>query len=285
MKIMSANMKRLIKDGDAEKGALIFDLNKFFTNFGSLVIGIFSILYFQDKSAILAGNLIALITLYVAIVGYHRLIIHRSFTSPLWVEYLLVYVGSLCGMGTPLQQIHNHDMRDWAQRKRACHNYFNHQNSLIKDGIYQMFYRIELDNPPEFRIEEGKKLFYKLMENFWLLNQLPFGILLYLAGGWSWVGTGVFLKIFSVRFGHWLVAYFLHHYGQKPIENTEAGVQGYNIPCIAWVTFGESYHNNHHLYPDAAKNSFRQNETDLAWGLIWLLKKVRLITNEKIYSL
>lgn len=34
-------------------------------------------------------------------VGMHRLLIHRSFTAPLWLERLLVYLGTLVGMAAP----------------------------------------------------------------------------------------------------------------------------------------------------------------------------------------
>jgi len=34
-------------------------------------------------------------------VGMHRLLIHRSFEAPRWLEYLLVYLGVLVGMAGP----------------------------------------------------------------------------------------------------------------------------------------------------------------------------------------
>ena len=34
-------------------------------------------------------------------VGMHRLLVHRSFSARRWVEYGLVYLGTLCGDGGP----------------------------------------------------------------------------------------------------------------------------------------------------------------------------------------
>ncbi len=50
----------------------------------------------------------------------HRLLIHRSFTTPRWLEYLLVYLGVLVGMAGPFGMIRAHDMRDWHQRQVLC---------------------------------------------------------------------------------------------------------------------------------------------------------------------
>src|SRR5215470_2564 len=48
--------------------------------------------------------------------GMHRRLIHRAFDCPLFIERLLVYLGTLVGMAGPYGMIRQHDMRDWAQR-------------------------------------------------------------------------------------------------------------------------------------------------------------------------
>lgn len=48
-------------------------------------------------------------------VGMHRLLIHKSFQTPKWVEYILVWLGTLVGMAGPFGMIRAHDMRDWHQ--------------------------------------------------------------------------------------------------------------------------------------------------------------------------
>ena len=56
-------------------------------------------------------------------VGFHRCLIHRSFECPKWLERAMIYVGVLVGMGGPLWTVGLHDIRDWAQRHPACHDY------------------------------------------------------------------------------------------------------------------------------------------------------------------
>ena len=50
-------------------------------------------------------------------VGMHRLLIHRAFDAPPWLERLLVWLGTLVGMAGPFGIIHAHDLRDWHQRQ------------------------------------------------------------------------------------------------------------------------------------------------------------------------
>ncbi|MGL5195878.1 MAG: acyl-CoA desaturase, partial [Chroococcales cyanobacterium] len=44
--------------------------------------------------------------------GYHRLVTHRSFTAPKWLEYFLVLCGTLSCQGSPI---------DWVGLHRAHH--------------------------------------------------------------------------------------------------------------------------------------------------------------------
>ena len=65
--------------------------------------------------------------------GMHRRLIHRAFDCPVWLEHLFVYLGTLVGMAGPYGMIRQHDIRDWAQRKPACHTYLAHRTSVPRD--------------------------------------------------------------------------------------------------------------------------------------------------------
>jgi stearoyl-CoA desaturase (delta-9 desaturase) len=64
--------------------------------------------------------------------------------------------------------------------------------------------------------------------------------------------------------GHWR--------GRQNFRNT-----AYNSRLLAWVTGGESLHNNHHAQPRAAKFSVRRLEFDPSWLVIRILVAARLI--------
>ena len=267
-------MKRLTQEGDALNGQVSLSLSKTCRNLLCLAIGTYGVVYFD--STFLVATAMSFITMYIGVVAYHRLLIHRSFKCPSSVEHLLVFLANVSGMSGPISLMKTHEMRDWAQRQKVCHPYFSHKNSILTDGFQQLFCKITLQKTPIFNLELEKDAFYQHLESCWFLYQIPLGILLYSLGGWGWVCGGIFLKMFNIQFGHWLVAHLIHHFGQQPQIMPEAGVQGYNIPLLALFTFGESYHNNHHSCPEAAKNSFRKGEIDPAWWFIALLQKLGL---------
>jgi stearoyl-CoA desaturase (delta-9 desaturase) len=65
-----------------------------------------------------------------------------------------------------------------------------------------------------------------------------------------------------------------HWWGRKNFMNNS----GTNIRLLAWLTGGESLHNNHHAYPSSPKFSVRRSEFDPSWVVIKILAMVRLAT-------
>jgi stearoyl-CoA desaturase (delta-9 desaturase) len=64
--------------------------------------------------------------------------------------------------------------------------------------------------------------------------------------------------------GHWA--------GAQNFQNT-----AYNSRVLAWLTGGESLHNNHHAFPRSPKFSLRRSELDPSWVVIRLLAALRLV--------
>jgi stearoyl-CoA desaturase (Delta-9 desaturase) len=97
--------------------------------------------------------------------------------------------------------------------------------------------------------------------------------LLGLTLGW-WQGAAAML-------GHGLLFVFVvaplinglgHWRGAQNFRNT-----AYNWRVLAWVTGGESLHNNHHAFPRSPKFSLRRSELDPSWLAIRVLAALRLL--------
>jgi stearoyl-CoA desaturase (delta-9 desaturase) len=105
------------------------------------------------------------------------------------------------------------------------------------------------------------------------------------------LGLGVGLTMLCLLIGLWpgLIAGFAHailyvfvmaplinalgHWrGSKNFENT-----AHNWRALAWITGGESLHNNHHAHPRSAKFSMRRWEFDPSWPIIRSLAALRLL--------
>jgi stearoyl-CoA desaturase (delta-9 desaturase) len=174
-------------------------------------------------------------------IGLHRLLVHRSFECPRWLECVFVHLGTVVGMGGPFRILYMHDIRDWSQRHESCHRYFIHQNPLWRDYLWQIHCDLRLDHPPKFEIEPcvATNRMYQFMERTWMLQQLPWAILFYALGGMAFVVWGISVRITISLLGHWLVGYFAHNAGPRDWYVSGHAIQGHNVPHIGLLTMGE----------------------------------------------
>jgi fatty-acid desaturase len=200
-------------------------------------------------------------------VGMHRLLIHRSFHTPKWLEYILIYLGTLVGMAGPFGMIAAHDIRDWAQRQMECHDLYAHRRPFFGDAWWQMHCVVRLKHPPRFDIEPeiANDKFYCFIERYWMAQQLPWALLFYAIGGLSWMIWGVALRIAVSLTGHWLIGHFAHRRGHQGWAVDGVAVQGYN----------------HHAFPGSAKLGIENGQMDPGWWLIRALKFLGLATDVK----
>ncbi|HEY2034494.1 MAG TPA: acyl-CoA desaturase [Rhizomicrobium sp.] len=214
-------------------------------------------------------------------VGMHRRLIHKSFDCPRWLEYVCVYLGTLVGMAGPLGMVKLHDFRDWAQRQPDCHDYFCHRKNFWHDAWWQLHCELVLSNPPDFLPEPKLRddRFYEFIERTWMLQQLPWALLLLFVGGVAWVVWGIFARIAICVTGHWLVGHFAHREGDQSWIVEGAGVQGYNVRIAGLISMGEGWHNNHHAFPGSAKLGLQPGEVDPGWWLIKAFERLGLATN------
>lgn len=212
--------------------------------------------------------------------GMHRRFIHRSYECPRWLEYLFVHLGVLVGLAGPFGMLRTHDLRDWAQRQAECHSYFAHDEPWYRDLIWQLFCSIRLEHPPEITLEDeiANDRIYRWMEKTWMLQQLPWAVLFFLAGGWSWVFWGICSRVAVSVFGHWLIGYVAHNKGHRDWHVNGAAVQGFNVPFAALLTMGESWHNNHHAFPGSARLGVEPGQWDPGWWVLLAMARFGLVS-------
>lgn len=216
--------------------------------------------------------------------GMHRLLIHRSYECPKWMEYLFVYLGTLVGMAGPIGMMKQHDLRDWAQRQTRCHDYLLHGSGILKDAWWQLNCDLQLENGPEFNIEDNvlSDPFYRFVEKTWMLQQLALAVPLYLMGGLSWVVWGVSVRIVVSVGGHWFIGYFAHYSGERTWRVEGAAVQGHNIRLAGLLSMGEAWHNNHHAYPGSAMLGLYADEPDPGWWVLNALHNLGIVKNIRL---
>ena len=214
-------------------------------------------------------------------IGLHRLLIHRSFACPKRLEYLLVYLGTMVGMGGPFKMLYLHDIRDWAQRHSQAHPFFIHRSPIWKDFLWQLHCEIDLRHPPRFRIEDTVQhdTFYRFLQKSWMLQQLPWAVVLWWLAGIPGVVWGICVRVTLSLMGHWMVGYFAHNMGKRDWQVEGHSVQGHNVPFLSLLTMGESWHNNHHAFPGSARLGLKWFQSDPGWWVLRTLAAAGMIWN------
>lgn len=276
-------VKRISDNGaNAIEGNVEYDIPKLIWNLGMFLS---SIIFIPFSTNIEAVVLFLVITYFSLLVGHsagmHRMMIHRTYQVPKLVERLLIYIGVLVGMAGPFGVIKIHDLRDWAQRQRECHDFFSHTQPYLKDLWWQLTSRFEFTHSPTINIESNllKDDFYQFLERTWKYHQLLLALILYYIGGWPFVVWGVFVRVSVSVIGHWTITYFCHNPGPGRWYVKGASVQASNIPGLGILTFGECWHNNHHAFPESAHIGLESGQYDPAWRFIQTMKTLGIARN------
>jgi stearoyl-CoA desaturase (delta-9 desaturase) len=278
--------ERVLADDDmsATEGRIVWAPAKSLWYFAHAGLGLAGVVLYPRWDAALVFLALSGVTLCAGhSVGMHRLLIHRSFVAPIWVEHILVWLGTLVGMTGPFGMIRTHDMRDWHQRQTVCPPHPSHGAGFWRDAWWQLHCEFRLARPPRFEIEPrvANDRFYRFLERSWMLQQLPVAAALWGLGGWAWVLWGISLRIFVSLSGHWLVGHFAHRTGAQGWRIEGLPVQGYNLPGLGLLTFGENWHGNHHAFPHSAQMGVEPGQADPGHVLIRVMESLKLARDVK----
>ena len=218
---------------------------------------------------------------------YHRLLSHRSFSCPLWLEHTLAMLAVCCVQDTPARwvathRMHHHRADDQADPHSPLVNLFwsyigwlflentdlcrgvaydRYARDIVRDKFYRWIERAVV------WITLGQSLVYfaagfliELLLGGTLGEAAQFG-----ASIWLW---GVVIRTILVWHITWCGNSFPHLFGYR---NYETDDNSRNNMLVAIITNGEGWHNNHHADPNSASNQHYWWEFDLTYLFLRLL--------------
>jgi len=211
--------------------------------------------------------------------GYHRLLSHRSFQVPRWLEYAIALVGAMALQGGPIfwvagHRLHHAHTEDVEQDPYSAKRGFWWSHMLWM--IYPHPDYFNYDRYQKFAPDLVRQGFYRWLNRYFILLQLPLAIALYALGGWPFVIYGVFLRSVLLWHSTWLINSVTHMWGYRTFHIND---NSRNLWWAAILTYGEGWHNNHHAYPHVAKAGWQWWEIDVTWWAIWILKTLGLARN------
>ncbi|MBX9694204.1 MAG: fatty acid desaturase [Cyanobacteria bacterium] len=223
--------------------------------------------------------------------GYHRLLSHRSFKVPLWLEYLLVSGGYLAFEGSPIF---------WVTTHRMHHRYSDHPGDphSPEDGWWHSFIGWMLKPTVSYSDEESRKycpdLFRDPVYKALHCNHSRYHALLCL------VLCCVFRVAIFLLLGPWAVlanligallpftgALLVNSVGHTPsfgYQTFNTGEKSTNVWWVAMLSLGEGWHNNHHAIPQSARHGMQPLEFDLSWEALKLLRRLTLASEIRLPS-
>lgn len=233
-------------------------------------------------------NLAVMFVLYVMTglgitVGYHRLLAHRSFRVPRWLERTLATFGAIALQGSPTTWVSDH-------RQHHFHSDHNDDPHDINRGLFfahmgWIFFLRPRDDEHERKLRHARDLvndpYYRWLDRFHYVPGFAVAVLLYLAGGLPLFLWGFCARLVLLYHSTWLVNSAAHKWGYRNFGDAK----GSNNWLVALLAFGEGWHNNHHAFPGSARHGLRPWEIDVSWWLIAALQRLRVARDVAIWRL
>jgi fatty-acid desaturase len=216
--------------------------------------------------------------------GYHRLLTHRGYKTPKWMEYFLTTCGTLAIEGGPIAWVATHRIHHQNTDKEGDPHsprdggIWAHMGWIITGRAMHRDRSELLPYVPDLR----KDKFHLWISKWHVIPSVVLAIVFYAIGGWPWVFWGVFVRtVMSLHFT-WLVNSATHIWGSQRFDTGDTST---NSLWVAILTFGEGWHNNHHAHPQAARHGHRWYEVDMNWYGIWTLRTLGLAWDIKMPKL
>ena len=215
--------------------------------------------------------------------GYHRLLTHRGFKTPKWVEYFLTFCGTLGLQSGSINWVTTHRIHHaFTETEKDPHSpregtFWSHVGWILQGTAQNQPLEVAQRYAPDLT----KDKVHIFLSKYYYVTPIIAGVILYSIGGFSMVLWGVFLRQVIGWHSTWLVNSATHLWGTRRFETRD---DSRNNGLIAALTFGEGWHNNHHAHPRSAKHGLAWYEFDANWVQIKFLEKIGLATDVYAYG-
>lgn len=198
-------------------------------------------------------------------VTFHRYLTHRSFKLNKWKERALAVIGHLAGTGSAIT---------WVSIHMAHHVYTDTDkdphspvNGLL--GMLTLQYKVPKFVRYKLVLAMAKDPFYKMLHDYYLGLHLIYSLCIYMLFGVDGLLFGHIIPVAITALVSAVSNYFSHYFGYQTYKTQD---KSKNDPILAFLAWGEGWHNNHHKHPGRAKFGEKWWEFDISWYVIRLIR-------------
>ena len=214
--------------------------------------------------------------------GYHRLLTHRGYKTPKWVEYVLTICGTLALEGGPIfwvathRQHHQNADKEGDPHSPRDGSFWAHMGWILTGRTMRHNASELLPYVPELR----KDRFHAWISRWHWVPITALGLAIFAFGGWRFLLWGIFFRTVLGLHSTWLVNSATHMWGRQRFATHDDSKNSF---WVALLTFGEGWHNNHHAHPQSARHGLAWYEIDMNWYGILVLRLVGLARDVKTF--
>ncbi|OGX29164.1 MAG: hypothetical protein A3B78_02115 [Omnitrophica WOR_2 bacterium RIFCSPHIGHO2_02_FULL_67_20] len=212
---------------------------------------------------------------------YHRLLAHRSFQVPRWLEYALTVCGALALQGGPIKWVATHRVHHaFSDRPQDPHS--PTRGFWWAHILWLFAYDETIDHPVKyqrFAPDLARDKVHQVLEKTYVLQTVLLGVILFALGGVPWLVWGLFVRTAFVYHVTWLVNSAAHLWGYQNYDTNEGSRNNW---WVALLSYGEGWHNNHHAYLHSAAHGLRWWEVDITYLTIRLLGALGLASRIRL---
>jgi fatty-acid desaturase len=247
-------------------------------------VGAIAAFFFFSWTNLIVAAVLYFLAINVGVgMAYHRLLTHRGYKTPKWIEYFITTCATLSLEGGPIFWVathrvhHQHSDREGDPHSPREGTWWAHVGWILTGAALHSETAILSKYAPDLTRDR----FHVWISKYHWIPLTGLGIILMtvgtLLGGWH-IGIGlllwgVFLRTTVGLHATWLVNSATHMWGKRRFETKD---DSRNNWWVALLTGGEGWHNNHHAHPVSARHGFAWYEFDVNYYCIWLLEKVGL---------
>jgi stearoyl-CoA desaturase (delta-9 desaturase) len=231
-------------------------------------------------------------------VGYHRHFTHQSFEAGPRLRAVLAVAGSYAVQGSVISWVADH-RRHHAFADKEGDPHSPHLEDVqgfmgVLRGLWHAhtgwLFRPASDRSPRERWapdllrDPAMVKIDRLFPAFTVGSFLLPGVIGLVAtrslwGGFTAIVWGGAVRVFVLHHVTWSINSICHFYGRRPYESKDLSTNNWPLSLLS---FGESWHNNHHAFPTSAIHGIDRAQPDVSGFVIRTLERCKLVWNVKM---
>jgi stearoyl-CoA desaturase (delta-9 desaturase) len=224
-------------------------------------------------------------------VGFHRLFTHRAFSTYRPVKYVFAVLGQMAVEGPVLAWVadhrKHHQFSDRPGDPHSPHAEFGDGPLEALRGLWHahtgwLFSAAGRADQQRYAKDLLQDKGLRVIARLFLVTVIA-SLLIPAVAGWLLIGGrygffaglvwGGAVRIFLLHHVTFSINSICHFWGRRRFASRD---ESRNVWWLSWISFGESWHNNHHAFPTSAFHGLRRFEIDPGGWTIWALEKCGL---------